>query len=133
EQTSESGPVRQALAWVPVGRPGWRPAHPRALFCSARALTRGDGRRAGGRQDDRLSRRAAAPRPGADVTAETSARQRLKQAARRSVALASWASGSLLARERLGAAPRIRALTYHRFGDAPGDPWCVATAEFAAQ
>lgn len=67
------------------------------------------------------------------MTAETSARQRLKQAARRSVALASWASGSLLARERLAAAPRIRALTYHRFGDAPGDPWCVATAEFAAQ
>lgn len=63
----------------------------------------------------------------------TSARQRVKRAARQGVAFAVWASGSLAARELLDARPRVRALTYHRFGDAPGDPWCVATREFAAQ
>lgn len=61
-------------------------------------------------------------------------RQGFKRAARRSVALASWASGSLALRDRLATQPCIRALTYHRFGaGTPGDPWCVATPEFAAQ
>lgn len=63
----------------------------------------------------------------------TSARQRVKRAARQGVALAAWASGSLAARELFGGRSRVRALTYHRFGDAAGDPWCVAPAEFAAQ
>lgn len=47
--------------------------------------------------------------------------------------MAAWASGSLAARELFGGRPRVRALTYHRFGDAPGDPWCVATTQFAVQ
>jgi peptidoglycan/xylan/chitin deacetylase (PgdA/CDA1 family) len=47
--------------------------------------------------------------------------------------MASWASGSLVVRDVLGTRPRVRALTYHRFGDAPGDPWCVATSAFARQ
>lgn len=63
----------------------------------------------------------------------TSARQRVKRVARQGVAMASWASGSLAVRALLGTRPRVRALTYHRFGDAPGDPWCVATADFAVQ
>lgn len=59
------------------------------------------------------------------------ARRLVKQGARRGVAFASWATGSVAVREHAGV--RIRAITYHRFGHAPGDPWCVAPEAFAAQ
>jgi len=55
-----------------------------------------------------------------------------KKAARRTVVLGSFASSSLALR-RLAGAPRIRAITYHRFGYAERDPWCVAPAAFEAQ
>lgn len=60
-----------------------------------------------------------------------SARQLVKRSARHGVAYGSWAIGSLALRKLAG--PRVRAITYHRFGDAPGDPWCVPEADFAAQ
>ena len=61
------------------------------------------------------------------------ARWYVKKAARRGVALASFASGSLLVREFAALTPRLRAITYHRFGDIPADPYCVSPAIFAAQ
>jgi peptidoglycan/xylan/chitin deacetylase (PgdA/CDA1 family) len=65
------------------------------------------------------------------VTLAARARWLAKQGARHGVAYGSWACGSLAARAARGT--RIRAITYHRFGDVPGDPWCVAPAAFAAQ
>jgi peptidoglycan/xylan/chitin deacetylase (PgdA/CDA1 family) len=62
-----------------------------------------------------------------------STRWLLKKSARHAVALASWASGSLAGRDLLDPTPRIRAVTYHRFGDALQDPYCVAPAAFARQ
>jgi peptidoglycan/xylan/chitin deacetylase (PgdA/CDA1 family) len=60
-----------------------------------------------------------------------SLRGAVKKVARRGVAEASWACGAVALRARLGA--RARAITYHRFGDVPGDVWCVAPRVFAAQ
>lgn len=57
----------------------------------------------------------------------------MKKAARHSVAIASVASGSLLARASLASAPRVRALTYHRFAEVPRDAFCVAPETFEAQ
>jgi len=59
-------------------------------------------------------------------------RSLVKRTARRAVARASQLSGSLMLRARAGG-PRVRAITYHRFGDGGRDPWCVARADFAAQ
>lgn len=61
------------------------------------------------------------------------ARWLVKKAARHAVAFGSWASGGLALRDRLASAPRIHAITYHRFGDASGDVWCVSARDFAAQ
>ena len=61
------------------------------------------------------------------------ARWYVKKAARRSVALGSFLSGSLLVRDLAATTPRLRAITYHRFGDVPADPYCVSPAAFAAQ
>jgi len=56
----------------------------------------------------------------------------LKKAARKGLAATAWASGWLAARRRsLG--PRIRVLTYHRFGDAAWDPFCVTRRDFRRQ
>jgi peptidoglycan/xylan/chitin deacetylase (PgdA/CDA1 family) len=53
----------------------------------------------------------------------------LKKGARRGVAV-----GSAIARHRRAErAPQLRALTYHRFGDARHDPFCVRVPEFEAQ
>jgi peptidoglycan/xylan/chitin deacetylase (PgdA/CDA1 family) len=53
----------------------------------------------------------------------------LKKGARRSVAL-----GSAITRSRHGqSVPRLRALTYHRFGDSRRDPFCVRVEDFEAQ
>ncbi len=61
------------------------------------------------------------------------ARWYVKKAARRGVALGSFVSGSLLVRDLAATTPRLRAITYHRFGDVPADPYCVSPAAFAAQ
>jgi peptidoglycan/xylan/chitin deacetylase (PgdA/CDA1 family) len=63
---------------------------------------------------------------------ESPQRWHLKKAARRSVILASTMSGSVAAR-RMAGPPRVRALTYHRFGLSQRDPWCVAPDTFEAQ
>lgn len=55
----------------------------------------------------------------------------LKKLARKSLAAAAWLSGALLLR-RLGRG-RVRVLTYHRFGDATRDPFCVREADFERQ
>lgn len=39
----------------------------------------------------------------------------------------------MLARNLGAKAPRLRAITYHRFGDVPADPYCVSPAVFAEQ
>lgn len=59
-------------------------------------------------------------------------RWQIKKAARTGVMLASTLSGSTAVR-RLAGEPRIRVLTYHRFGHAERDPWCVAPPAFEAQ
>jgi peptidoglycan/xylan/chitin deacetylase (PgdA/CDA1 family) len=56
-----------------------------------------------------------------------------KKAARRGVALASLASGSLLVRRAVASGSRVRALTYHRFANVPGDPFSVSPSAFDAQ
>src|SRR5262245_6944475 len=53
----------------------------------------------------------------------------LKKGARRGVAVGS----AIALQRRPPAAARLRALTYHRFGDARRDPFCVSLAEFEAQ
>jgi len=63
---------------------------------------------------------------------ESLPRWRIKKAARTSVVLASALSGSIAARRLVGGA-KIRALTYHRFGHATRDPWCVAPRAFEDQ
>ena len=59
-------------------------------------------------------------------------RWQIKKATRTGVMLASTISGSTALR-RLAGEPRIRVLTYHRFGHAARDPWCVEPAAFEAQ
>lgn len=59
-------------------------------------------------------------------------RWQIKKAARTGVMLASTLSGSTAVR-RLAGEPRIRVLTYHRFGHVERDPWCVAPSAFEAQ
>jgi len=56
----------------------------------------------------------------------------LKKAARKGLAATAWASGWLAAKRRSSRA-RIRVLTYHRFGDAAFDPFCVTRRDFEAQ
>jgi peptidoglycan/xylan/chitin deacetylase (PgdA/CDA1 family) len=57
----------------------------------------------------------------------------VKKAARRAMVVASVVSGSIGLRRLLARAPTVRVLTYHRFGDAGRDPWCVDAASFEAQ
>jgi peptidoglycan/xylan/chitin deacetylase (PgdA/CDA1 family) len=63
---------------------------------------------------------------------ESPQRWRIKKTARKTVVLASALSGSMTAR-RIAGGRRVRALTYHRFGDCERDPWCVAPAAFEQQ
>ena len=49
-------------------------------------------------------------------------RWRVKKAARRAVVLGSLASSSIAVR-RLAGKPKVRAITYHRFGHVNHDPW----------
>lgn len=57
----------------------------------------------------------------------------VKKAARRATVLASVVSGSLGLRKLVGRGPVVRVLTYHRFGDAQRDPWCVSARDFEQQ
>ena len=57
----------------------------------------------------------------------------VKKAARRALVLGSWLSGSLALRQLWADGPRVRVLTYHRFGDAECDPWCVSAVDFEQQ
>ncbi|RIL08042.1 MAG: hypothetical protein DCC71_00900 [Proteobacteria bacterium] len=56
-----------------------------------------------------------------------------KKVARAALAFGAWGTGAVALRARLGAGARVRALTYHRFGDLPRDPWCVPQRDFDAQ
>jgi peptidoglycan/xylan/chitin deacetylase (PgdA/CDA1 family) len=56
-----------------------------------------------------------------------------KKSARSALALALSASGALALRRRLASAPRVRVLTYHRFGAIARDPFCIARGDFEAQ
>lgn len=55
-----------------------------------------------------------------------------KKAARRATVMGSLASGVIAARRVLGS-PKLRAITYHRFGEARQDPYCVSARAFEAQ
>lgn len=57
----------------------------------------------------------------------------VKKAARAGVALGSSLSGSLVARSLLRRAPRVRALTYHRFGPERDDAFIVEPHVFEMQ
>ncbi len=57
----------------------------------------------------------------------------IKKAARTAMVLGSFVTGSLALRKLLGRGPTVRVLTYHRFGDAVRDPWCVSAAVFEEQ
>ena len=59
-------------------------------------------------------------------------RWRVKKAARRAVVLGSLASSSIAVR-RLAGKPRVRAITYHRFGHVAHDPWWVPPHVFDEQ
>ena len=61
------------------------------------------------------------------------ARWYVKKAARRSFMVGSFVSGALGARRITAGAPRVRALTYHRIGDEPREPFCVSPDDFEAQ
>jgi peptidoglycan/xylan/chitin deacetylase (PgdA/CDA1 family) len=55
-----------------------------------------------------------------------------KKAARRATVMGSLASGALLTRKVVGPT-RMRAITYHRFGESRHDPYCVSVQTFEAQ
>ncbi len=57
----------------------------------------------------------------------------VKKAARFAMVLGSFVTGSLVLRKLTGRGPTIRVLTYHRFGDAVRDPWCVSAEIFEEQ
>lgn len=62
-----------------------------------------------------------------------SARWFVKKAARRSVALGSFVTGTVGARTLAASGPRARVLTYHRIGHEPREPFCVSPDAFRAQ
>ncbi|MCR5883514.1 polysaccharide deacetylase family protein [Rhizobacter sp. J219] len=58
----------------------------------------------------------------------------VKKTARTAMVLGSFISGSLALRRLAGrGTTTIRVITYHRFGDAVRDPWCVSAAAFEEQ
>lgn len=61
------------------------------------------------------------------------ARWYVKKAARRSFAAGSVLSGAVGAQRLVAGAPRVRALTYHRIGDEPQEPFCLTPDDFEAQ
>lgn len=61
------------------------------------------------------------------------ARWLAKKSARSALAFSMGASGALALRRRLASAPRVRVLTYHRFGELARDPFCLSRRDFEAQ
>lgn len=57
----------------------------------------------------------------------------VKKAARSSLALGTFGTGGTLASKLVPGGPRVRALTYHRFGDEPREPFCVHPRDFEQQ
>ena len=64
--------------------------------------------------------------------AETLSRWRIKKAARKTVVFGSLASSSIALR-RLTGKPKVRVITYHRFGDVDHDPWWLPERVFDEQ
>jgi peptidoglycan/xylan/chitin deacetylase (PgdA/CDA1 family) len=60
-------------------------------------------------------------------------RWKLKKAGRNACALGTPLLKRALGRDRGQAASRVRVLTYHRFGNAARDPFCLPLQDFAAQ
>ena len=56
-----------------------------------------------------------------------------KKLARRGAVLGMAGTGAMAARSRFEKGPSVRALMYHRFGDAIRDPFCVDTQTFEKQ
>jgi peptidoglycan/xylan/chitin deacetylase (PgdA/CDA1 family) len=56
-----------------------------------------------------------------------------KKSARNALGLGIAATGALSLSRALGHAPRVRVLTYHRFGEIERDPFCLPRREFEAQ
>ncbi len=63
---------------------------------------------------------------------ESAHRWCVKKAARGTVMLGSYASAAIAIRRAHGR-PRVRVLTYHRFGRVARDPWYVTPEDFEAQ
>jgi peptidoglycan/xylan/chitin deacetylase (PgdA/CDA1 family) len=57
----------------------------------------------------------------------------VKKGARAGMAIAAWGSGALAARRALWPGPRVRALTYHRFGREAREAFCVSPRAFEEQ
>lgn len=57
----------------------------------------------------------------------------VKKAARGGMALGVWGSGALRAAQIVSNKPRIRALTYHRFGHERREAFCVSPSDFELQ
>lgn len=58
----------------------------------------------------------------------------VKKSARTATVLGSFISGSLALRRIAGrGTTTVRVITYHRFGDAVRDPWCVSASAFEKQ
>jgi len=60
-------------------------------------------------------------------------RWKLKKSARYAVAGSSWIAGLASDSSHAGLSRRVRVLTYHRFGNAEHDPFCVSPFSFEAQ
>jgi len=65
--------------------------------------------------------------------AEGRVRWWLKKGSRSGMALLAWGSGWLALRTWIGRHPRVRVLTYHRFGDIARDPFCIRVEDFERQ
>lgn len=57
----------------------------------------------------------------------------VKKAARSSIALGTFGAGGTLAQKLVSPGPRVRALTYHRFGVEPREAFCVDPSAFDEQ
>ncbi len=57
----------------------------------------------------------------------------VKKTARKAMVVGSFITGSLALRRLARRGSAVRVLTYHRFGDAVRDPWCVSAKDFEDQ
>jgi peptidoglycan/xylan/chitin deacetylase (PgdA/CDA1 family) len=57
----------------------------------------------------------------------------VKKAARGGMAFGVWGSGALRAAQVISSGPRIRVLTYHRFGHERREAFCVSPSDFELQ